>query len=224
MCLCVSEGTFWEAVKSEFPELLDRLGSQWHSHEPAEERRRELMAHFEQAVSILRTDGNVRQSPAATSAMVDELLADFLDALAEGTTPATLPTVSHAAALVRRAEELARIMTRKGDGQPLRVKDLSLGCGVPRRTLNHAFQTILGMGPVTYLRRLRLNHVRRALRQHRANHEPRNVTEVALEHGFWHLGRFAAQYRELFGTNPLESSRVHQPHRDASLRRQPTPR
>jgi hypothetical protein len=28
------------------------------------------------------------------------------------------------------------------------------------------------------------------------------VTQVAIDHGVTHFGRFAAQYRELFGENP----------------------
>ena len=135
--------------------------------------------------------------------MQDELLAAFLEALAEGITPPPMLALSHAVALVRRAEELAR----ESDGRPLWVGDLCVGSGVPRRTLNHAFQQVLGMGPATYLRRLRLNQVRRSLRQPRANGEPKSVTEIALDHGFWHPGRFSCQYRELFGESPRESAR-----------------
>jgi AraC family ethanolamine operon transcriptional activator len=78
---------------------------------------------------------------------------------------------------------------------------------VPRRTLSHAFHQVLGMGPATYLRRSRLNQVRRALRLLRASDTRTRVKSVALEHGFWHPGRFSSQYRELFGESPLESTR-----------------
>src|SRR5258708_6571446 len=37
-------------------------------------------------------------------------------------------------------------LVRKADGRPLRVGDLCVTCEVPRRTLNHAFQEVLGMG------------------------------------------------------------------------------
>ena len=60
---------------------------------------------------------------------------------------------------VRRAEELAGKLAGESDSQPLWVGDLCVGCGVPRRTLSHAFQQVLDMGPVTYLRRVRLNQV-----------------------------------------------------------------
>jgi AraC family ethanolamine operon transcriptional activator len=64
------------------------------------------------------------------------------------------------------------------------------------------------MGPATYLRRLRLNGVHRALR--RKNGGSITVTDVALEFGFWHLGRFAEQYKELFGESPHET--LHRAH------------
>ncbi len=203
VCLGIREKLFAETVRNEFPELSDLLGQRWRAYEPADGKRRELIAQFEQAAAILRTDERVRRSSAAKAAMQDELLAAFLEALAEGITPSLMLALSHAAALVRRAEELAR----ESHGQPLCVGDLCVGCGVPRRTLNHAFQQVLGMGPVTYLRRLRLNQVRRSLRQPRANGEPKSVTEIALDHGFWHPGRFSGQYRELFGESPRESAR-----------------
>jgi len=203
VCLGMREERFAETVRNEFPELSDRLGERWRVYEPAEDKRRELIAQFEQAATILRTDERVRRSSAAMAVMQDELLAAFLEALAEGITPSHMLALSHAAALVRRAEELAR----ESDGRPLSVGDLCVGCGLPRRTLNHAFQQVRGMGPATYLRRLRLNQVRRSLRQPRANAEPKSVAEIALDHGFWHPGRFSGQYRELFGESPRESVR-----------------
>ena len=203
VCLGTQEELLAETVRNEFPELLDQLGQRWRLYEPAEDKRRELIARFEQAATTLRTDERVRRSSAAMAVMQDELLAAFLEALAEGITPSPTLALSHAAALVRRAEEL----TIESDGRPLWVGDLCVGSGVPRRTLNHAFQQVLGMGPATYLRRLRLNQVRRSLREPRANGEPRSVTEIALDHGFWHPGRFSSQYRELFGESPRESAR-----------------
>jgi AraC family ethanolamine operon transcriptional activator len=203
VCLGMREEFFAETVRNEFPELSDRLGQRWRVYEPAEGKRRELIAQFEQAATVLRSDERVRRSSTAKAVMQDELLAAFLEALAEGITPPPMLALSQAAALVRRAEELAR----ESDGRSLWVGDLCVGCGVPRRTLNHAFQQVLGMGPATYLRRLRLNQVRRSLRQPGANGEPTSVAEIALDHGFWHPSRFSSQYRELFGESPRESAR-----------------
>jgi len=207
VCLCVRDEVFAEAVRNEFPELSDRLDQPWHVIEPAEDKRHELIAQFEQAATILRADANVRRSSAAKSVMQDDLLAAFFETLAPGTASSPITAPSHASALVRQAEELAAELVTKADGRLLCVGDLCVACDVPRRTLNHAFQQVLGMGPVTYLRRLRLNQVRRSLEYSRANGDAKSVTEIALDHGFWHLGRFSSQYRELFGESPRERAR-----------------
>lgn len=203
VCLCVRDEVFIETLRGEFPELSDLMGRPWRVSEPSGAKRDELIARFEEAAVVLRTDAAVRRSSAAKSEMQDELLAIFFEALADGVAQSPMQAVSNAAALVRLAEEYAGSM----GSIPSCVRDLCIGCGVPRRTLSHAFHQVLGMGPATYLRRLRLNQVRRLLRQTPAENRLATVTEVALEHGFWHLGRFSSQYRELFGESPNESLR-----------------
>ena len=63
-----------------------------------------------------------------------------------------------------------------------------------------------GISPVRYLKLRRLHQVRRALR--RADGESNTVQSVAQSTGIWHLGRFAVEYRELFGESPLETLRT----------------
>ena len=208
VCLCLRDEIFLASLKNEFPELEAPIDRQWLVSEPSDQGRTQLIEQFEQAAVILRTDEEVRRSFAAKLVMQDELLGAFLESLAGGVEPAPMPAIANAAALVSRAEAFA-----KDSGiNPSCVSDLCLGCGVPRRTLSHAFHQVLGMGPATYLRRLRLNQVRRTLRQFRASERRTRVKSVALEHGFWHPGRFSSQYRELFGESPLESTRRADAH------------
>lgn len=82
--------------------------------------------------------------------------------------------------------------------EPITVPELCDALHVSRRTLQYSFQDVLGMTPVSYLRALRLNGVRRDLR--RGGAEP--VADRAARWGFWHLSRFAADYRHLFGELP----------------------
>lgn len=203
VCLCVRDDVFLESLANEFPELLASTDRQWRVSEPSDAGRKELIEQFAEAAAIIRADDKVRRSFAARSVMQDELLGTFLETLAGGVEQSPMPTVANAAALVSQAEDIAGNVGIK----PLHVGDLCVRCRVPRRTLSHAFHQVLGMGPATYLRRLRLNQVRRSLRQNHANGRPATVTELALEHGFWHLGRFSSQYREFFGENPQDSTR-----------------
>jgi AraC family ethanolamine operon transcriptional activator len=55
------------------------------------------------------------------------------------------------------------------------------------------------MGPLTWLNTMRLNAVRRRLK------EARSVTDAATELGFWHFGHFSRDYKELFGELPSET-------------------
>ncbi|GGB84810.1 AraC family transcriptional regulator [Marinobacterium zhoushanense] len=89
---------------------------------------------------------------------------------------------------------------------PPSIMDLCNHVGASRRKLQYCFQETLGVNPVAYLRILRLNAVHRALLQADAT---MTVQDVAANWGFWHLSRFAAEYRQLFGERPSDTlSRV----------------
>ena len=88
------------------------------------------------------------------------------------------------------------------------LADLTSACGVSERTLLKQFQTFLGIAPLAYLRRLRLNAVRNELAK-RGNDNP--IADIALGCGFSHLGRFAAEYRRLFGETPSATRRRANP-------------
>jgi AraC-like DNA-binding protein len=63
------------------------------------------------------------------------------------------------------------------------------------------------MGPKRYLLLRRMHLARQALRA--GGHSAATVTETAMRYGFWHLGRFAGEYRALFGEMP--SASLHRP-------------
>jgi transcriptional regulator GlxA family with amidase domain len=60
-----------------------------------------------------------------------------------------------------------------------------------------------GVGPKEYLKVFRLISVRRQLRA--ASARTTRVTDVANGLGFWHMGQFAADYRQRFGELPSET-------------------
>lgn len=91
--------------------------------------------------------------------------------------------------------------------EPITVADLCTRLNISRRLLNYCFQDVLATNPVHYLRSLRLNGVRRELRQPR--HSPGSIRDIAGKWGFWHLPRFASEYRALFGELPSETARLN---------------
>ena len=83
---------------------------------------------------------------------------------------------------------------------PVTITELCELTHVSRRTLQYSFESILGINPARYLRTVRLNNVRRVLS--RPTMEDTTISAIAAEWGFWHLGQFAHDYKQLFGENP----------------------
>jgi AraC-like DNA-binding protein len=85
---------------------------------------------------------------------------------------------------------------------PPSLQDLCMSIGVPERTLRLCCTEFLGMAPTRYFRLRRLGMVRAALR--RADPATANVSNVAAWYGFRQPGKFAAQYRAVFGEGSID--------------------
>ena len=83
---------------------------------------------------------------------------------------------------------------------PLYMPELCVRLNVASRTLRTVCHEYLGMGPKKYLHVRRMHLVRRALRV--GTPDTTTVTDTAMRYGFWELGRFAIEYRALFGESP----------------------
>lgn len=97
--------------------------------------------------------------------------------------------------LAHRAEEWLRAHL----GEPVQIPDLCLAFGVSRRELEYAFRLTFDQSPRDFLQALRLNAIRRLLKNSGGDD---SLLEIAYNHGISHLGRFASNYRALFGENP----------------------
>ena len=92
-----------------------------------------------------------------------------------------------------------RVLEEK-PGQSLYITEICKAIGVSARTLQACCREQLGMGPKRYLLLRRLHLARRALRE--VTPGATTVTDIAMRYGFWHFGRFAGEYRSLFGESP----------------------
>lgn len=72
--------------------------------------------------------------------------------------------------------------------------------GVSMRTLSRSFLKRYGMGPIGFLKHRRLDAAYRFLLGAKAG--TATVTDAALRYGFVHLGKFAIEYRQIFGEMP----------------------
>jgi AraC-like DNA-binding protein len=109
-------------------------------------------------------------------------------------TPAALP-----ADLVRALDWL-----RSHLSGPVDLELLASVAGVRPRTLERHFKTLLGTTPLGWLRQTRFANARRALESGQAD---ATVTRIALASGFGQLGRFAAEYRGIYGETPSATLR-----------------
>lgn len=118
-------------------------------------------------------------------------------ALAEPGPAATLGASAGSAARLQSAERWVRTRLCA----PLALEDLARAAGVSSRTFYMDCMRQLGVGPMAWLRDLRLDSARRELLA-----DPvRNITDVAIDCGFGHLGRFSAYYQRRFGELPRET-------------------
>ncbi len=81
--------------------------------------------------------------------------------------------------------------------QAITVPQMCEQAHVSRRTLQYCFEDIVGMSPTQYLRRVRLNGVRRQLRYPQCGKEA--IGAVASNWGFDNFSQFSSDYRKLFG-------------------------
>src|ERR1700728_5196376 len=89
---------------------------------------------------------------------------------------------------------------------PWSTAELARATGVSARALQRAFERSGQPSPMMYLRRLRLHRVHAELAA--SSPDSVTVTMIAGRWGFMHLGRFAGQYRQLFGETPSETLRA----------------
>lgn len=129
----------------------------------------------------------------------------LIDAMVECLQPATMASAD--VPLRRQSQIMQRFREVLDDcaDAPLYVPELCTKLGVASRTLRAVCREYLGMGPKKYLHLRRMHFVRRALRT--GNADATSVTEIAMQFGFWELGRFSVEYKSLFGESPSHTLR-----------------
>lgn len=141
--------------------------------------------------------------PAAFAAMEEFLLSVFTTMLGYGESAGESPRAEQRS--LRRAKEYIHANLTAA----LTLPEIANHACVSPRTLEAVFRRNGDPPPLTYARGQRLAAVHQALRAAANEQRPTNVTEVALDHGFVHMGRFAAQYRRQYGCSPSETLRPH---------------
>ena len=171
-------------------------------HSPPPEAREACKRVLQGCASLLRAMGG--GVPASAVAFLrQELLDGVLTALARAKVDgARRQGALNAARIVRGAEDFVE---GGGARQAIQVEDICQALNISRRTLYRAFHDLLDASPKAYLRLKNMSAARARLLD--AGNRPTTVTQVALDHGFWELGRFSGAYRAMFGEAPSETLR-----------------
>jgi len=133
---------------------------------------------------------------------IEQELLTLLMRIAEGfrpyfvlpSTPAKWRSLTQALEFLRYAEP-ARVT----------ITELCQAAGVSERTLQYAFREVFNTTPLAFLRRQRFHAARRQLLA--SKDKVATVSQIAVAQGFYELGRFAVEYRRLFGEMPSETLR-----------------
>ncbi len=73
--------------------------------------------------------------------------------------------------------------------------------GVSERTLRNDFKEKYKVSPIYYIKVVRLNKVKQEIYLNQG----RNISDIAGEYHFWHMGQFAKDFKKQFGILPSET-------------------
>lgn len=147
--------------------------------------------------------GNTAAGAHLESFVLDSLVLDHRHNYSDD---ALAPAARAPSPAVRRAVEL---MEERPE-EPWSVVRLASEVHLSPRALQEGFSRDVGQPPMSFLRQVRLRRVHDALLS--ADPEVTSVRTVAFNHGFLHLGRFAATYRQAFGSLPSDTLHREVPH------------
>lgn len=190
--------------------IMDRQGLKWQSGAlqlPTGEDRGASLRSYTLFLGdeFSRPATPLTRQPAidGVSAVLEELVFDVASGI-DASDSSEPETRSAGADYVRRAEEL---MWARFD-EPVTIADISETLGIGVRSLQIAFHEHRGHTPREALTRIRLEEVRRRLG---AARKSQNISSIAFDCGFTHLGRFSSAYRQFFGELPSETVRYRPP-------------
>jgi len=161
----------------------------------------ELIALMGDISGVIRSRPHILAEPQPSKALAGAVVDRLMACLSQGLVK------PDRAALGRHRQIVARFESalEERPEEMLSLGDICRVVGVAERTLNLACQEFLGESAVRYARNRRLDLVHARLQA--CDPATTLVTNIAMDHGFWELGRFAQAYRLRFGERPSDTLR-----------------
>lgn len=94
----------------------------------------------------------------------------------------------------------------KHKARVIKVSELCHIAGISERSLYRIFEKRFGVTPKAYLNKLRLNGVRTDLKN--TSKAKMKIADIANNWGYWHMGQFASDYKQLFGELPSQTAKT----------------
>ena len=157
---------------------------------------RELRQLHATAIRIAQVRPQALVDAEVAHGLEQQLIHVLVDCLSAGSAAKATPIRRRHQDIMVRFEGLLQAQPN----QNLPIEEICTGLDVSERTLRTLCAEQLGMSPTGYLRLRRMSLVQRALG--RGDADAVTVSEAAMRHGFRSFGRFAADYRALFGELP----------------------
>jgi AraC-like DNA-binding protein len=159
-----------------------------------------LVSVIEAATCAVGATPGIFTSPSAADALEHALLRPMIMCLLQG-------DVSRHASHARRVAAAKRFeaAVETNFGNETGMANISRSIGLSVRALHTLSQEQFGLSPARFMALRRLHSARRALLQ--SDHRSASVTQIAMDHGIWQLGRFAVTYKSLFGESPSATLR-----------------
>jgi AraC-like DNA-binding protein len=161
----------------------------------AEDRVSFLRSRIRDIIRIADRDPARLATPNALKGIDQSIVGGINDALLESSTVRGGAALGRYVAICKRAQEYVN----ESRHRICSGIEMANACGVSVRTMHNAFTSVLGISPNRYLVLHRLWLTRKALLQ---SDDQILIKSIALEHGFWHLGRFSQIYYSRFGELP----------------------
>ena len=158
-----------------------------------------LRTYLKQIYDLLIQQSPLLQKPDFQQLIVQDFLPLFIASLPTQPEHQTSAKFFRRSKLVKQADDYMRSHM----DQALTLTDLCEALGTSTRALCYGFQEMFGISPMAYLKILRLQSSYRVLKA--TTPGAKTVTDVATQFGFYHLGYFAKDYRQMFGELPSET-------------------
>jgi len=153
------------------------------------------------AIRLAERGSNALVDGEAAHGMEQQLIETLVECLSTGSAIETSAATRARRDVALRFDALLQTQPERS----FRMVEIFSALGVSAQTLRLSCEEQIGMGPVEYVRRRRMQLAYRALR-HRSP-DMATVSAIARRHGFRDLGRFAASFRALYGELPSATLR-----------------